>query len=158
MRLRLWPVLLLLVAAVALNACGEPENPDALDGPVLTDDEQFTTTASGLRYRDLRVGDGAMPKAGDVVEVHYTGWLTDGTQFDSSRSDGRDPVVFPLDKLIPGWQEGLSTMRVGGHRKLVIPAELGYGDRGVTEADGTQSIPPGATLVFQVELLSIESP
>ena len=160
MRLRLWPVLLLLVAAVMLAACGEPENPDALDGPVLTDDEQFTTTASGLRYRDLRVGDGAMPKAGDVVEAHYTGWLTDGTQFDSSRSEGRNAIKFPLGqgKVIAGWDEGLSTMRVGGHRKLVIPAELGYGDRGVTEADGTVSIPPGATLVFQVELLSIESP
>ena len=68
MRFRLWPVLVLLIAAVALNACGEPENPDALDGPVLTDDEQFTTTASGLRYRDLRVGDGATAKEGDVVE------------------------------------------------------------------------------------------
>ena len=167
MRLRLWPVLLLLVAAVALGSCGDSEdaaseavNPDALDGPVLTDDEQFTTTASGLRYRDLRVGDGAMPKAGDVVEAHYTGWLTDGTQFDSSRSEGRNAIKFPLGQgmVIAGWDEGLSTMRVGGHRKLVIPAELGYGDRGVTEADGTQSIPPGATLVFQVELLSIESP
>ena len=80
MRLRLWPVLLLLVAAVMLAACGDSEdavseavNPDALDGPVLTDDEQFTTTVSGLRYRDLRVGDGAMPKAGDVVEAPLYG-------------------------------------------------------------------------------------
>lgn len=165
MRLRLWPVLLLFVAAVALNACGDDDasesvNPDAMDGPVLTDDEQFTTTASGLRYRDLRVGDGAMPKAGDVVEVHYTGWLTDGTQFDSSRAEGRAPFGFPLGqgKVIAGWDEGVATMRVGGHRKLVIPGELGYGDRGYVEADGTVSIPPGATLVFQVELLSIQSP
>ena len=160
MRLRIWPVLLLLVAAVALNACGSPENPDALDGPVLTDDEQFTTTASGLRYRDLREGDGPTPKAGDVVEVHYTGWLTDGKQFDSSRSEGRNPIKFPLGqgKVIAGWDEGVATMRVGGHRKLVIPAELGYGDRGFIEADGTVSIPPGATLVFQVELLGIQSP
>ena len=160
MRLRLWPVLLLLIAAIALGACGEPENPDALDGPVLTDDEQFTTTASGLRYRDLREGDGATAKEGDVVEVHYTGWLTDGKQFDSSRSEGRKAIKYPLSKdyFILGWVEGISGMRVGGHRKLVIPGELGYGDRGYTEADGTQSIPPGATLVFQVELLSIESP
>lgn len=159
MRLRLWPVLLLLIAAVALGACGEPENPDALDGPVLTDDEQFTTTASGLRYRDLREGDGPTPKAGDMVEVHYTGWLTDGKQFDSSRSEGRAPFRFPLGqgKVIAGWDEGVATMRVGGHRKLVIPGELGYGDRGYVEADGTVSIPPGATLVFQVELLSVES-
>ena len=97
MRLRLWPVLLLLIAAVALNACGDDDasesvNPDALDGPALTDDEQFTTTASGLRYRDLRVGDGPTPKAGDMVRVHYTGWLTDGTQFDSS--PGRGPGTF----------------------------------------------------------------
>ncbi len=159
MRLRLWPVLLLLIAAVALGACGEPENPDALDGPVLTDDEQFTTTASGLRYRDLREGDGATAKEGDVVELHYTGWLTDGKQFDSSRSEGRQPIKYPLSKdyFILGWVEGVSGMRVGGHRKLVIPGELGYGDRGYVEADGTVSIPPGATLVFQVELLSVES-
>ena len=103
MRLRLWPILLVLAAAVVLGACGDSEdaaseavNPDALDGPVLTDDEQFTTTASGLRYRDLRVGDGPTPKAGDVVEVHYTGWLTDGKQFDSSRAEGRVPIKFPL--------------------------------------------------------------
>ena len=160
MRFRLWPVLVLLIAAVALNACGEPENPDAMDGPVLTDDEQFTTTASGLRYRDLREGDGPTPKAGDMVRVHYTGWLTDGTQFDSSRSEGRVPFGFPLGQgeVIAGWDEGVATMRVGGHRKLVIPGELGYGDRGYVEADGTVSIPPGATLVFQVELLSIQSP
>ena len=160
MRLRLWPVLLLLIAAIALGACGEPENPDALDGPVLTEDEQFTTTASGLRYRDLREGDGATPKAGDVVEVHYTGWLTDGKQFDSSRAEGRAPFRFPLGQgeVIAGWDEGVATMRVGGHRKLVIPGELGYGDRGYVEADGTVSIPPGATLVFQVELLGIQSP
>ena len=166
MRLRLWPVLLVLAAAVVLGACGDGEdaaseavNPDALDGPVLTDGEQFTTTASGLRYRDLRVGDGATPKAGDVVEVHYTGWLTDGKQFDSSRAEGRVPIKFPLGQgmVIAGWDEGLSTMQVGGHRKLVIPAKLGYGDRGWVEADGTVSIPPGATLVFQVELLSIQS-
>ena len=167
MRLRIWPVLLMLVAAVALGACGDGEdsaseavNPDALDGPVLTDDEQFTTTASGLRYRDLREGDGPTPKAGDVVEVHYTGWLTDGKQFDSSRSEGRNPFPFPLGQgeVIAGWDEGVATMRVGGHRKLVIPAALGYGDRGWVEADGTVSIPPGATLVFQVELLGIEGP
>ena len=166
MRLRLWPVLLVLVAAVALGACGDGEgaasesvNPDALDGPVLSDSEQFTITASGLRYRDLRVGDGATPKAGDEVEVHYTGWLTDGTQFDSSRAEGRNPFPFPLGQgmVIAGWDEGVATMQVGGHRKLVIPAELGYGDRGWVEADGTVSIPPGATLVFQVELLSIRS-
>ncbi len=168
MRLRLWPVLLLLIAAVALGACGDDEedaaseavNPDALDGPVLTDDEQLTTTASGLRYRDLRVGDGPTPKASDTVEVHYTGWLTDGKQFDSSRTEGRRPFKFPLGqgKVIAGWDEGVSTMQVGGHRKLVIPAALGYGDRGRVEADGTVSIPPGATLVFHVELLSIQSP
>ncbi len=164
MRFRLWPVLLLLIAAIALGACGDDDasetaNPDALDGPVLTDDEQFTTTASGLRYRDLREGDGPTPKAGDMVEVHYTGWLTDGTQFDSSRAEGRVPFKFPLGQglVIAGWDEGVATMRVGGHRKLVIPGELGYGDRGYVEADGTVSIPPGATLVFQVELLSVES-
>ena len=166
MRLRIWPILLVLVVAVVLGACGdgdgdasEEANPDALEGPVLSDGEEFTTTSTGLRYRDLRVGDGPTPKAGDVIFVHYTGWLTDGTQFDSSRAEGKTPIDFPLGQgmVIAGWDEGLSTMKVGGHRKLVIPATLGYGDRGWVEDDGTVVIPPGDTLVFQVELMRIQS-
>lgn len=108
-----------------------------------------TTTASGLIIEDLVTGDGAEAAAGQEVTVHYTGWLTDGTKFDSSK-DRDDPFVFPLDggRVIRGWDEGVQGMKIGGKRKLTIPPELGYGARG---AGGV--IPPNATLVFEVELL-----
>ena len=107
-------------------------------------------TESGLRYYDIVVGDGAMPASSrTVVRVHYTGWLLDGTKFDSSVDRG-EPIDFPLNRVIRGWTEGVGSMRVGGKRKLIIPAHLGYGDRG---AGGV--IPPGATLVFDVELLDV---
>ena len=110
------------------------------------------TTASGLRYEDLKTGDGAEAKGrGQTVIVHYTGWLEDGTKFDSS-VDRNDPFSFPLDcgYVIKGWDEGVKGMKVGGKRKLTIPSELGYGPRG---AGGV--IPPDATLIFEVELLEI---
>ena len=108
-----------------------------------------TTTASGLIIEDLVTGDGAEAAAGQEVTVHYTGWLTDGTKFDSSK-DRDDPFVFPLDgcRVIRGWDEGVQGMKIGGKRKLTIPPDLGYGARG---AGGV--IPPNATLVFEVELL-----
>jgi FKBP-type peptidyl-prolyl cis-trans isomerase len=109
------------------------------------------TLPSGLRYADLVSGTGASPAAGDQVEVHYTGWLENGTKFDSSVDRGQ-PFVFPLGagRVIRGWDEGLATMKVGGKRRLVIPSALGYGDRGAGRV-----IPPGATLIFEVELLRI---
>jgi FKBP-type peptidyl-prolyl cis-trans isomerase FkpA len=109
------------------------------------------TTASGLIIEDLTVGDGAEAKAGQYVSVHYTGWLTDGAKFDSSK-DRNEPFEFPLAArwVIAGWDEGVQGMKVGGVRKLTIPPELGYGARG---AGGV--IPPNATLVFEVELLAI---
>ncbi|GAC1560625.1 MAG: FKBP-type peptidyl-prolyl cis-trans isomerase [Vulcanimicrobiaceae bacterium] len=105
----------------------------------------------GLSYVDLVVGRGPMPKNGQTVRVHYTGTLVDGKKFDSSRDRGT-PFEFPLGEhqVIAGWDEGVATMRVGGRRKLTIPPALGYGDRG---AGGV--IPPGATLVFDIELLAI---
>ena len=114
-------------------------------------DETMTLKASGLQYQDLVQGDGAEAQAGQSVSVHYTGWLTDGTKFDSSVDRG-EPFDFPLGAgmVIRGWDEGVAGMRVGGKRKLVIPPDLGYGQRG---AGGL--IPPGATLVFEVELLGI---
>ena len=115
-------------------------------------DEKVIQTASGLEYVEITEGTGASPKTGDTVSVHYTGWLKSGQKFDSSVDRG-DPLEFPIGKgrVIKGWDEGVGTMKVGGKRKLIIPAHLGYGDRG---AGGV--IPPGATLVFEVELLAIQ--
>ena len=109
------------------------------------------TTASGLVYEELTVGSGAEAASGQHVTVHYTGWLTDGTKFDSSK-DRNDPFGFKLGagQVIRGWDEGVAGMKVGGSRKLTIPPELGYGARGAGGA-----IPPNATLVFEVELLAI---
>lgn len=108
-------------------------------------------TASGLSYEDSILGTGAEAKAGRMVVVHYTGWLTDGRKFDSSK-DRNDPFAFALGRgqVIRGWDEGVQGMKVGGTRKLTIPPELGYGARG---AGGV--IPPNATLVFEVELLEV---
>lgn len=114
-------------------------------------DERIISTDSGLWYVDLVEGTGTSPSTGDAVTVHYTGWLENGTKFDSSVDRG-EPFVFPLGggRVITGWDEGVATMTVGGKRKLIIPAHLAYGDRGAG-----QVIPPGATLIFEVELLGI---
>ena len=109
----------------------------------------FTSTDSGLQYEDTAVGSGAEAKPGRNVVVHYTGWLTDGSKFDSSK-DRNEPFDFNLGagQVIKGRDEGVQGMQVGGVRKLTIPANLGYGARG---AGGV--IPPNATLVFEVEFL-----
>jgi FKBP-type peptidyl-prolyl cis-trans isomerase len=109
------------------------------------------TTATGLVYEELAVGSGAEAARGQRVTVHYTGWLTDGSKFDSSKDRG-DPFSFHLGKgqVIAGWDEGVAGMKIGGKRKLTIPPQLGYGSRG---AGGV--IPPDATLVFEVELLAV---
>ncbi|MDH5606144.1 MAG: FKBP-type peptidyl-prolyl cis-trans isomerase [Anaerolineae bacterium] len=113
---------------------------------------EIVTTDSGLQYQDLVVGSGDEAVAGMTVTVHYTGWLeADGTKFDSSVDRGQ-PFVFPLGagRVIKGWDEGVAGMKIGGKRLLIIPAELGYGAQG---AGG--SIPPGATLIFEVDLLGV---
>ena len=108
-------------------------------------------TDSGLKYDDTVIGDGATAEKGQTVSVHYTGWLTSGEKFDSSK-DRNDPFQFPLGagRVIRGWDEGVQGMKVGGTRRLTIPPQLGYGARG---AGGV--IPPNATLIFEVELLAI---
>jgi FKBP-type peptidyl-prolyl cis-trans isomerase FkpA len=105
--------------------------------------------ASGLVYRTIQPGQGASPAATDTVQVHYHGTLTDGTVFDSSRERGQ-PVEFPLNQVIPCWTEGVQKMKVGETAQLVCPSDIAYGDQ------GRPGIPPGATLVFEVELISIQ--
>lgn len=111
-----------------------------------------TTTASGLIYEDLVEGTGATATAGHTVVVHYTGWLTNGTKFDSSK-DRNEAFEFRLGagQVIRGWDEGVAGMKQGGKRKLTIPAQLGYGARG---AGGV--IPPNSVLIFDVELIKIK--
>jgi peptidylprolyl isomerase len=111
----------------------------------------IVTTPSGLKYVDLVVGTGAAVKTGDHVVVKYVGKLIDGKKFDASadHGDGTMPYVQGVTGLIPGWTEGTSTMRVGGKRKLIIPPQLGYGQQGYPDV-----IPPNATLIFEIELIS----
>jgi FKBP-type peptidyl-prolyl cis-trans isomerase len=113
--------------------------------------DEEKVTSSGLRYTDLEVGQGDAARAGQTAVVHYTGWLTNGTKFDSSKDRG-EPFSFPLGRgrVIRGWDEGVAGMRVGGKRVLVVPPDLGYGHHG---AGGV--IPPNATLKFEVELLEL---
>jgi len=129
-----------------------PDAPATIAGNNMTE-ENTISTASGLKYVELKEGDGASPTTGQTVVVHYTGTLEDGTKFDSSRDRG-SPFQFKIGvgQVIKGWDEGVGTMKVGGRRKLIIPPDLGYGARG---AGGV--IPPNATLVFDVELLKVAS-
>ncbi len=115
-------------------------------------DPELTTTKSGLKYKDLTAGSGATAVKGKVARVHYTGWLVDGSKFDSSL-DRNEPFEFKVGegRVIKGWDEGVAGMKVGGKRRLVIPPDLGYGSRGAGGA-----IPPDATLVFEVELLEVK--
>jgi FKBP-type peptidyl-prolyl cis-trans isomerase FkpA len=146
-----------LVALLMLAAC---DLNDFRRTPILSsndfaeelhvDTDAMTTTPSGLRYQDLAPGSGAVAEPGHEVSVHYTGWLTDGTEFDSSVRR-REPYAFQLGRgvVIAGWDEGVAGMKVGGRRKLVIPPGLGYG------AAQNGPIPANSTLVFDVELLGV---
>ena len=113
------------------------------------DPDKGQKSSTGLWHVDLVEGSGASPSTTDKVKVHYTGWLTNGKKFDSSIDRGQ-PITFPLNGVIKGWTEGVSSMKAGGKRLLVIPPDLAYGTGG-----SGSSIPPNATLVFQVELLQI---
>jgi peptidylprolyl isomerase len=130
--------------ALPAHSDANPPGVPRLDGELRTE--------RGVQYLDEVVGTGPAPAQGKSITVHYTGWLTDGTQFDSSRDRG-EPIVLRFDagQVIPGWDIGLGSMRVGGKRRLIIPSELGYGANGAGEA-----IPPDSTLVFDVELVAVE--
>jgi FKBP-type peptidyl-prolyl cis-trans isomerase len=151
------PRFLLLLTSAGLWACGgsaERENSRPVAGfsaSLEVDTTAMTKTPSGLRYQDIKTGEGAEATAERTVSVHYTGWLPNGEKFDSSR-DRNQPFNFSLGagQVIAGWDEGVAGMKVGGRRKLVIPADLGYGTAGAPP-----DIPPGATLVFDVELLDV---
>jgi FKBP-type peptidyl-prolyl cis-trans isomerase len=140
--------------ALFLSGCGgdgEPKAGAAAAGFEI-DSAALTKTASGLQYQDVVTGTGAEATPGQVAVVHYTGWLTDGSKFDSSRDRGQ-PFSFPIGgrQVIAGWDEGVAGMKVGGRRKLVIPPDLGYGPMGSPPV-----IPAEATLVFDVELLELK--
>jgi FKBP-type peptidyl-prolyl cis-trans isomerase len=112
--------------------------------------KEFTATKSGLKYRILRKAEGKKPKATDTVKVHYKGWLDDKKEFDSSYKRG-EPIEFPLNGVIPGWTEGMQLVGEGGMVELEIPANLGYGARGIPGV-----IPPNSTLHFLVELIAVK--
>jgi FKBP-type peptidyl-prolyl cis-trans isomerase len=163
-----FPVALAAAAALLLVACGYPD-PVASTGSAATttqttptpaagaDDfnegasKQVITLPDGLKYINLRTGDGALATASSTVRVHYTGWLASGKKFDSSRDRGQPfDVALGQGQVIAGWDEGIPGMKVGGRRKLIIPPALAYKDQG-----SPPTIPPNATLTFTVELLAV---
>ena len=130
-----------IAALAVMTGCAGGKKPESRE----------TTTASGLKYHDIVIGKGAQPNPGQECVVHYTGWLTDGTIFDSSVTRAQ-PFTFKVGRgmVIKGWDEGVASMKVGGKRRMTIPSNLGYGAQG---AGGV--IPPNATLIFEVELLDL---
>ncbi len=140
------------VAPVVAMTSGKPAAAPQPKTPAKKKMSEPTTTPSGLKYVETTVGTGAVPQKGQTVEVHYTGTLENGKKFDSSR-DRNQTFKFQIGtgQVIKGWDEGLSTMKVGGRRQLTIPPELGYGARG---AGGV--IPPNAVLLFDVELIGVK--
>jgi len=143
----------LVVAAVMTALCSVStmagQEPAGAKGKTAA--AKTVTTASGLKYTDVKVGSGASPVKGKMVKVHYTGTLENGKKFDSSV--GKEPFTFAIGvgQVIAGWDEGVMGMKVGGKRKLIIPSKLGYGARGAGS-----DIPPNATLLFDVELLDVQ--
>jgi peptidylprolyl isomerase len=166
MRIHSRPITLAVVSRIILSGAlatavfplhaDEKPGPAATAAPADKKESKMKTTPSGLQYEDTKEGTGPSPKAGQTCVMHYTGWLwvndAKGKKFDSSLDRGQ-PFEFQIGRgmVIKGWDEGVATMKVGGKRTLLIPADLGYGDRG---AGGV--IPPKATLLFEVELLGVK--
>ena len=152
-KFRIFSIVTVILIHFIIGCSQEDQMSVATEKPHELADDQFVQTNTGLKYSDLKTGSGNIAKAGDFVTVHYTGWLTDGKRFDSSVLRQK-PFSFDLGqgRVIAGWDEGVAGMKIGGIRQLVIPADLGYGERG---AGGV--IPPGATLIFEVELLEISN-
>ena len=155
---RIWMAGLLAAAIPFLtSACARTEQAEETTGQTAQLETTETpagpevATPTGLKYQELKIGNGAEAVSGKTVEVHYIGRLENGTKFDASLDRG-EPFSFRLGagEVIEGWDQGVAGMKVGGKRKLIIPAELGYGDEGAGDA-----IPPGATLVFEVQLLGV---
>jgi FKBP-type peptidyl-prolyl cis-trans isomerase len=138
----------ILLATITIGYCQAAPS----GNQTMNENKQLTTTPSGLKFNDEVIGKGPAARPGQTVIVHYTGWLTNGSKFDSSL-DRNEPFKFVLGQgqVIRGWDEGVASMRVGGKRHLVIPANLGYGPGGMPP-----TIPPNSTLVFDVQLLSIQ--
>jgi FKBP-type peptidyl-prolyl cis-trans isomerase FkpA len=155
--------LLSLLAGAASAGCSQPANSSASGADAsapsaaptaapVPDKDGFITTASGLKYKILQPGTGAAAQPGQTVTVNYTGWLTDGTKFDSSLDPGRQAFQFPLGghQVIAGWDEGVAGMKINEKRKLIIPPSLGYGP------NDFGPIPGNSTLIFEVQLLNAQ--
>lgn len=140
-------VIVLVAVITSLTNAGSRKMSDGSDGTA--EDAGLKEISSGLKIRDLKEGTGETVPAGAKVKVHYTGWLTDGTVFDSNKERSKEPVEFSLDGVVAGWKEGIPGMKVGGVRKLVISPEKGYGNRAQSK------IPPNSTLIFEVELVDV---
>ena len=155
--MRIAGIAAIVVSTVAVSAQSPTHKPVQVVRPNTNTPTKVTgdgvKTESGLQYWDIKVGTGAVAKAGDHVRVHYTGWLTTGKKFDSS-VDAHQPYEFTLGQgnVIKGWDEGVAGMKVGGKRQLRIPPELAYGEEGFKTV-----IPPNATLIFDVQLLAVSA-